>query len=256
MLLLSIKTGIHFLPVKNQVDPYQHVAKIYSKLMDFVDYKWWAKYIYSITKKSLPKNPIVLEIGAGNCSLANYLSKHYKKYFASDISFQMLNQKKIAVKKICCDMTLLPIKVKFDLIFSAFDSVNYLLTKKDLLTHFNEVSSHLTENGIFTFDTALENNSYKHQKTASKSGKNKKYLYKRQSVYNKKNQIHKNIFTIIYPDGNIYKEIHTQKIFSFDTFFELAEKSGLYIVNCYKAFSYAKGKASSDRVQFIMKRKV
>lgn len=244
------------MPAKKQVDPYQHVSKIYSQLMDFVDYKWWAKYIYSITKVSLPKNPVVLEIGAGNCSLANYLSKHYKNYFASDISFQMLNQKKISVKKICCNMTSLPFTQKFDLIFSAFDSVNYLLTKKDLLKHFNEVSSRLNDDGIFTFDTALENNSYKHQKTANKTGKYKKYYYKRESLFNPKTKTHKNIFTVIYPDGNNYKETHTQKIFSFNTFFELAEKSGLYVVNCYKAFSYTKGKATSDRVQFIMKRKV
>jgi len=244
------------LPAKKQIDPYLHVSKIYSQLIDFVDYKWWAKYIYSITKNSLPKNPVVLEIGAGNCVLANYLSKHYKKYFASDISLQMLNQKKIPVKKICCNMTSLPFTKKFDLIFSAFDSVNYLLTKKDLLKHFNEVSSHLTENGIFTFDTALENNSYKHQKTANKSGKYKKYFYNRVSLFDPKTKTHKNIFSVIYPDGNIYKETHTQKIFPFNTFFELAEKSGLYVVNCYKAFSYTKGIASSDRVQFIMKRKV
>lgn len=244
------------MPAKKQIDPYLHVSKIYSQLIDFVDYKWWAKYIYSITKNSLPKNPVVLEIGAGNCVLANYLSKHYKKYFASDISLQMLNQKKIPVKKICCNMTSLPFTKKFDLIFSAFDSVNYLLTKKDLLKHFNEVSSHLTENGIFTFDTALENNSYKHQKTANKSGKYKKYFYNRVSLFDPKTKTHKNIFSVIYPDGNIYKETHTQKIFPFNTFFELAEKSGLYVVNCYKAFSYTKGIASSDRVQFIMKRKV
>jgi SAM-dependent methyltransferase len=222
--------------------------------MDFISYKWWAKYIYSITKKSLPKHPSVLELAAGNCSLANYLSKNYKNYFATDISFQMLNQKKNFLNKICCDMTALPVKGKFDLVFTAFDSVNYLLTQKDLLKHFKQVSSILTEEGIYTFDAALEKNSYKHQKTAEKSGKTKGYLFKRDSVFNPKTKIHKNIFTIIYPDGSLHKETHTQKIFSFDTFFELAEKSGLYVVNCYKAFSFTKGKADSDRVQFIMKR--
>ncbi len=69
-------------------------------------------------------------------------------------------------------------------------------------------------------------------------------------------KIHKNIFTIICPTGEILLETHKQKIYSYDTFFEMAEKSGLYVVNCYKAFSHTKGKASSDRVQFIMKRKV
>lgn len=256
MQLRSIKTGCHFLPAKKQVDPYQHVSKIYSQLMAFVDYKWWAKYIYSITKQLLPKNPLVLEMGAGNCSLAKYLSRNYKNYIASDISFQMLNQKSNSLKKICCDMSSLPFKKKFDLIFSTFDSINYIITNKDLLKHFNEVSSYLNDSGVFTFDAALENNSYKHQKTAIKSGKIKGYSYKRDSTFNIKTKMHKNVFTVIYPNGEIFKETHTQKIFSFNAFFELAEKSGLYVVNCYKAFSYTKGKASSDRVQFIMRRKV
>ncbi len=52
-----------------------------------------------------------------------------------------------------------------------------------------------------------------------------------------------------------FTETHKQKIFSYNTFFDIAEKSGLYVVNCYKAFSFQKGKETSDRVQFIMKRK-
>lgn len=256
MELKFIKTGKNILPPQKPGDPYRHVSRIYSRLMDFVDYNLWAKYIYSITVNSLPQNPFVLEIGAGNCSLARHLSRFYKNYFASDISLQMLQVKKSAMRKICCDMKSLPFTKKFDLIFSSFDTVNYILTKRDLQKHFNEVSALLSLNGLFTFDAALENNSHKHQKTAAKSGKYNKYRYSRESVFNERLKIHKNIFTIIYPDGKLFKETHTQKIFSFDTFFELAEKSGLYVVNCYKAFSYSKGKSTSDRVQFIMKRKV
>jgi SAM-dependent methyltransferase len=239
----------------NLTDPYQHVSNIYPHLMDFISYKWWARYLYMITKSKEIKNPAVLELAAGNCSLAKYLSKPYKNYIVTDISISMLNHSTDKLNKVCCDMTALPFKKKFDLIFSSFDSVNYLRSTKNLLLLFKEVNKSLTEKGTFTFDAALESNSYKHQKTATVKGKSSGFTYQRKSVFLPKSKIHKNIFTITYPNGKVFTEIHKQKIFSFNTFFELAEKSELYVVNCYKAFSFQKGKETSDRVQFIMKRK-
>jgi ubiquinone/menaquinone biosynthesis C-methylase UbiE len=241
---------------QNQTDPYLHVANIYSHLMNFVSYKWWARYIYTITRPIVIKNPNVLELAGGNCALAEHLSKLYKNYIVTDISQSMLKRANKKQNRVCCDMTDIPFTKKFDLILTSFDSVNYLLSKKRLLKFFREVCSYLTENGVLTFDAALESNSYKHQKTATTKGKAKGFTYLRKSIYMPLSKIHKNIFAITYPTGEILFETHKQKIYSYDTFFEMAEKSGLYVVNCYKAFSHNKGKASSDRVQFIMKRKV
>ncbi len=240
---------------ERNTDPYYHVANIYPHLMSFVSYKWWAKYIYSISKNNICKNPVVLELAAGNCELAKHLSKLYKNYLSTDISLKMLNCGDKIITKVCCDMTAIPFNKKFDLILTSFDSVNYLLSKKRLLKFFREVEFYLSENGVLTFDAALESNSYKHQKTASSKGRSKGFHYHRMSVYLPKSKIHKNIFTITYPDGDVFTETHKQKIYPFATFFELAEESGLYVVNCFKAFSYQKGKGNSDRVQFIMKRK-
>ena len=243
------------MPKQNLTDPYLHVSHIYPHLMDFISYKWWARYLYIITKRKELKNPAVLELAAGNCTLAKHLSKPYKDYLVTDISKSMLKHSTDKLNKVCCDMTALPFKKKFDLILASFDSVNYLRSNKNLLQLFKEVNHSLSEKGIFTFDAALESNSYKHQKTATVKGRSKGFTYERKSIYLPKSKIHKNIFTITYPNGDVFTETHQQKIFSYNTFFDLAEKSGLYVVNCYKAFSFQKGKETSDRVQFIMKRK-
>lgn len=49
-------------------------------------------------------------------------------------------------------------------------------------------------------------------------------------------------------------ETHKQKIFEFETYFEIAEKCNLYVADCFKTFTFQKAKPTSDRVQFIMKR--
>ena len=110
MQLKYFKTGNDSLQKTHQTDPYLHVSHIYPHLMDFISYKWWARYIYSITNKKITKNPLVLELAAGNCSLARHLSKLYKNYIATDISLSMLNYNDEKIKKICCDMTSIPYK--------------------------------------------------------------------------------------------------------------------------------------------------
>lgn len=240
-------------PIK--VDPYLHVSNIYAHLMDFVSYKWWARYLFTITRNKTIKNPAVLELAAGSCLMAKHLSRFYKNYIATDISLSMLKHSDKNIKRICCDMSCLPFSKNFDLIISSFDSINYLTNKNILLKSFKGISDSLTPKGIFTFDAALENNSYKHEKTANQKGKSAGFIYTRKSKFLAGSKIHKNIFTIQYPDGKIVTEIHRQKIYPLRTFYEMAEKSGLEVVNCYKAFSLKKGNADSDRVQFIMRRK-
>ncbi len=63
--------------------------------------------------------------------MAEIFSKKYKNYFATDISLSMLKgSSNNYIAKICCDMSAIPIKTKFDFIFSAFDGVNYILKQK------------------------------------------------------------------------------------------------------------------------------
>lgn len=222
--------------------------------MSFISYKWWARYLFILISKKAKKNSAVLELAAGNGSLAKYMIKFYPNYVVSDLSFSMISNADQNINRVCCDFCSLPFKRKFDLIISSFDSINYLTNKKKLLKAFIEINSILQKEGIFTFDVALESNSYKHEKTSNVKGKISGIIYERQSKFFPGSRIHKNIFKIKYPDGMTFTETHRQKIYPLQTFYEIADKSNFHILECYKAFTFNKGKASSDRVQIIMKR--
>lgn len=223
--------------------------------MKDINYKDWSKYIQNICSEYIKKDSKLLELGAGNCKIANQLSKKYSQVIATDISLPMLKSDPVKiVKKVCCDMTEIPFNKKFDFIFSTFDSVNYLMSKKKLIALFNEVKNILNEDGIFTFDVSLEKNSIDFLEDYIIEGSTNGYSFKRISKYNKSRKIHKNIFYITGEDIKTVKEVHEQKIYDFETYFDLVEKAGLYVVDCFEMFTFKSGNCNSDRVQFILKK--
>lgn len=151
-------------------------------------------------------------------------------------------------------MISIPFNFKFDLIFSTFDSVNYLLSKKKLSALFQQVRDLLKDEGIFTFDVSLEKNSLEFMKDYLVEGSYKGYNFKRVSKYSKSRKIHKNIFYITNSNKKVIKEVHEQKIYDFETYFNLIYKAGLYVVDCFETFTFKISTAESERIQFILKK--
>lgn len=237
---------------KNKI--YDKVAVIYPYLMRSIRYDKWAEYLYGIVKTSVNKNDLVLELGAGNGMLAENFRAYYPHIIITDLSFNMLRQGGIhGISTVCCDMTKIPFNSGFKLIFSAFDSVNYLTNRKKLLVFFKEVSRILAEGGLFTFDVSLERNSLKHVKEPHRIGKYKGTTFIQKSWYCPKSRIHKNTFELEY-DNRKYVEKHKQKIYPFEEYFMLIEKAGLYVSECFEAFTFNNGNAECERVQFVVRK--
>ena len=151
-------------------------------------------------------------------------------------------------------MTELPVKNKFDFIFSAFDSVNYLLKQKELLRLFEAVSGLLTESGVFTFDASLEKNSLNFIISKTTEGRYNGSSYRMISKYNNQSRIHYNKFYIWDESGKKYKETHKEKIYDIAIYFKLAEKAGLQTLACYDCFDFKDFNQKSKRVQFVMRK--
>ena len=186
-------------------------------------------------------------------NLQTILQHYYPGIIVTDLSFNMLNQDGFCSQpKVCCDMTRIPFHSGFNLVYSAFDSVNYLTSKKKLLSFFREIKRILAEGGIFTFDVSLERNSLKHIKEPFRKGKYKGMTFIQKSWYCPKSRMHKNTFDIGY-NGMRYLEKHKQKIYPFEEYFRQIEKAGLYVSECFDAFTFRNGNAECERVQFIVR---
>ena len=236
-----------------KVKPYEKLAFVYDSLMNHVNYKSWADYIYEVTKQYISNEPNILELAGGNARFSNIFQKYYSNIFVTDRSFAMLSYEKNKLPRVCCEMSYIPFKNKFDLVYSTFDSINYLTSKKKIVKTFVEVNRILSNNGVFTFDVSLERNSLKYAPAPKGTNKGKNIHYNHLSLYNRSTRIHKNIFEIKLGD-DIYKEVHRQKIYPFEIYFDLLEKAKLFVVACYESFTFKKAKPSSRRVQFITKK--
>lgn len=240
--------------VEKQVDSYECLAGFYNYLMRNIDYNSWAKYINRVASKSNSKIKSVLELGSGTMKLAERINRYYKNIIVSDLSYNMMDSSKKLQKRIVCDMRAIPFNSNFDLVFSAFDSVNYLLTPKDVIQFLKECHRILTIKGVLTFDAALENNSKNLLDFLSRKDENELYKFEQISLYDEKNQIHTNKF-LISVDGELIVEEHKQKIYPFEDWFNFADKAGFYIENCYDCFSFNDGSPDSDRIQLVLKKK-
>ena len=234
--------------------PYDYIAEIYSHLMKAISYQNWAKYIVELSSETRNKNLRILELAGGAGEIAKYLKKNYPDILLTDLSLSMLKQADAGIMKVCCDMTALPFKSKFDFIFSTFDSVNYLFHKKEIIKFLTESEKILSDEGILTFDVSLYKNSIKHSRILNRKGSYKGIKYRQESIYDKDTAVHTNKFHLILENGEIVEEIHKQKIYPFYDYFEMISKTSFYVSACYHTFTFKDATADVERAQFVLKK--
>jgi Methyltransferase domain len=242
--------------VKLLVKAYSALAGVYSHLMRSIDYPGWADYIFDISSEIKKDRILALELAGGVGTLAKLLSTRFAGMIICDLSTGMLLQiENNECPRVCCDMSSLPFRKYFDFVYSAFDSVNYLLTKERFVNMLNSVSYCLNKEGIFTFDVSLEKNSLRYQRYLNRKGIYNKVKYIQKSRYNEKTRIHTNQFDITLKDGTSVREIHKQKIFSFEDYFRFIDDTDLYVHKCFVAFSRKDADEETERAQFILKKR-
>jgi ubiquinone/menaquinone biosynthesis C-methylase UbiE len=224
--------------------------------MKSVDYSYWATYIKEIHSTLGSKNDIALELASGNCSLSKHLKNEFRLLILSDLSLEMLKLGRKKFDSVCCNMLELPFSKKFDFIFSAFDSINYLNDKNQFQHFFKDIKHNLSDSGYFIFDVALKRNSLKYLKELNRKGKYRGIEYKQTSDFDHKNDLHINSVEIKLNNGKVYKEVHKQRIYDFYYYFEVLESAGMFVAECFDAFTFNDASPESERIQFIVKRNV
>lgn len=144
---------------------YARFSEVYDKLTQDIDYVKWADYLESAFLKFGIKPSLVLELGCGTGSLALEMSQRGFEMIGLDRSADMLskayekmNDKGLDILFLNQDMRFFELYGTVDVILCMLDSINYILSIRDLRRVFKLVRNYLNPGGLFIFDT---NTAYK-----------------------------------------------------------------------------------------------
>lgn len=161
---------------------YNFFADYYDKLTDNVDYNAICERFCEIFSQYGNKGNIILDLACGTGNLSFLLADKGFDVIATDSSEQMLSKAMNKAVKfgnpmfLCQSMQNLDLFGTIDAAVCTLDSINHLITKKDVEKAFERVSLFLNPNGLFIFDV---NTLYKHSKVLG----NNAFVYDFEDVY-------------------------------------------------------------------------
>lgn len=241
------------------MEAYTSFAQVYDLFMDNVPYEEWADYLHEVLKSYEITNGLLLDLGCGTGKLTRQMAQLGYDMIGVDNSMEMLQ---IAKEQECTDILyLLQDMQEFELygtvraVYSACDSLNYILSEEDMLTVFRLVNNYLDPGGIFIFDM---NTSYKYEvllaeNTFAENREEGSFIW--ENYYDAESRINEYDLTLyIKEEGNQfsrYQETHYQKNYSLATIQRLLEEAGMEFVEAYDAYTNLSLHEESERMLII-----
>ena len=227
------------------MDAYTSFASVYDLFMDNVPYEEWGKYLVSLFKEYGIEDGLLLDLGCGTGKLARIMQKSGYDMIGLDNSYEMLD---IAKEK--SDESILYLMQdmrEFELygtvrgIYSACDSLNYILEEEDLKEVFALANNYLDPGGIFVFDI---NTPYKYyellaENTFAENREEGSFIW--ENYFDEEDEINEYDLTLYIKDGENhfqrFQEVHYQKCYDLPTIKQLLEEAGLEFVAAYDAYT-------------------
>ncbi|HKL76240.1 MAG TPA: class I SAM-dependent methyltransferase [Halanaerobiales bacterium] len=235
-------------------------ASIYDQVMDNVPYDYWYKYLIDILDyyNKKPQKVIDLACGTGNMTY-RFAERNAWDLYGVDISQEMLeiarqkeNKKDVNVKFYQKDLRNFSPDQKFDLAFSLFDSLNYILEYKDLKKIFDNTYNFLKSDGFFIFDmNTIKRLMNINSGTMLLKGENYSCFW--QDIIDKENRIWKVKLKIYFGENrvNYYEEVHKETSYPIQDIIAALKWAGFSEVEVFSAYTFNKAKESDNRVYFV-----
>ncbi len=141
------------------MESYDGFAGVYDLLMDNVPYREWTQRVIAELKQEGIDDGLVLELGCGTGTICELMAEAGYDMTGVDNSPRMLqaaNEKKLTgghdILYLLQDMREFELYGTMRAVICICDSINYLLTKEDLLSCFKLVNNYLDPAGLFIFD--------------------------------------------------------------------------------------------------------
>lgn len=259
------------------MEAYTSFAQVYDLFMDNVPYEEWCEYLKEQLSSYGIEDGLIFDLGCGTGKMTRRMADFGYDMIGVDNSMEMLeiarefDESEIAYSEdidledvgagkrrilyLMQDMREFELYGTVRAVYSACDSLNYILEEEDLLTVFRLVNNYLDPKGIFIFDM---NTSYKYEEllgenTFAESRDASSFIW--DNYYDEEEQINEYDLTLFIQeeDGRFqrFQEQHYQKCYSLDTVKELLAKAGMEFVAVYDAYTKNPLTEDSDRMTIV-----
>lgn len=241
------------------MESYTSFAKVYDLFMDNVPYEEWCEYLVSLFKENGIENGLVLDLGCGTGKLTRLMEKKGYDMIGLDNSFEMLDIAREQVSKnilyLMQDMRAFELYGTVRAIYSACDSLNYILEEEELLEVFKLVNNYLDPNGLFVFDI---NSSFKYHELLAENifaetREEGSFIW--ENYFDEEEGINEYDLTLYIEeeDGRFarFQEVHYQKCYELSTIKKLIEAAGLQFVAAYDAYTKNPVAEDSEKITVV-----
>ncbi len=247
---------------------YTKLADIYDVVMEDVNYDLWADFIDAIILKHHPDTKSVLELACGTGSLALSLDElECYDIVATDKSPQMIEKARKKNEALRCsvdfqvmDFLDITMNQKFDVVFSVFDSINYMHTPNQIKKFLDEVQKVLTPKSLLIYDFTTPKNSIQAidylDNEEGYADNNLRFF--RKSSYDANAKTHKNEFMIekLADDQETvleqFREVHQQKIYTLQEMLDIIDQTAYNIRAKYSGFEFEEADERSLRITMVL----
>ncbi len=242
------------------MEQYSALARVYDRLMTDAPYSEYVQLLDRTANEMSPKANLILDYGCGTGTLSMALAQKGYSVIGSDESEDMLA---VAYEKCSLlenrpiflhqNMLELDLYGTVDMVFSAIDSINYLLDRKDLVSAFKKVHLFLNPGGVFLFDINSR------EKLLNMSGN--AYLKETEDVYcvfcglydHEKNicQVDYDLFLRDKDNSwKLFRETHFERAYTLDEIKESLQEAGFAVETVFTSMSDGLFEPGADRVFF------
>ena len=246
------------------MEAYTSFAQVYDLFMDNVPYEEWGKYLSELFASYGIDEGLILDLGCGTGKLAQYLTEQGYDLIGIDNSMEMLEIAKEntdeSILYIAQDMREFELYGTVRAIYSACDSMNYIVDEDELRGVFALANNYLDPGGIFVFDI---NTPYKYREllaenTFAENREEGSFIW--ENFYDEEAEINEYDLTLYIKeeDGRFkrFEETHYQRCYELETIHELLEEAGLVVLEMYDAYTKNLPTKDSERVIFIAQEKL
>ncbi len=263
---------------ENEMDSYRDFSYVYDELMDETPYEKWCDVLTDLIRKYGVSQPVhnaedplesernlVLDLGCGTGTLTELLYEKGFDCIGIDNSEDMLQ---VAMEKrdesgypifyLHQDMRELELYSTVGTVVSVCDSVNYLLTKEDLLRTFKLVNNYLFPGGIFIFDF---NTDYKYREVIgdriiAENREDCSFIW--ENSYDPKSSLNEYRVTFFIQENEEdcelfrrFEEVHIQRGYTLEQMRQMIEAAGLAFVTAMDVDTLGEVTEKSERIYVV-----